>query len=186
MITFLHLMISQYQLLLSQKVTSLCPVIHLVMTQISTSIVPKKHIVMSHDSSQKDLKLTSPVPKITLFSPKICLIMTKSQLLLSQKVTLFCPIFILLWCNFVFSCPKKHLVLSNNLSRCDSISYSPVPKIHLVCPIIRHVLTQYQLLLSQKVTFFLLHHSSCYDLTSSSPAPSSSVIFHHCQDHVFI
>ncbi len=54
---------SQYQLLLSQKVTSLCPIISLVMTQISTSPVPKKHIVMFHNSSQRDSKSTSPVPK---------------------------------------------------------------------------------------------------------------------------
>ncbi len=63
------------------------------------------------------------------------------------------PYFILLWRNFIFSCPKSDLVLSHNPSHYDSISYSPVPKSHPVFPIIRHVMTQYQLLLSQKVTF---------------------------------
>ncbi len=121
----------KYQLLLSQKNTLSCPIIYL------------KEI-------QNWLLLS---PKNTLFSPEICLVMTMSQLLLSQKVTLFCPIFHLLWHNINFSCPKSHLILSHNLSCYDAISYSPVPKSHPVCPIIRHVMTQYQLLLSQKVTF---------------------------------
>ncbi len=47
--------------------------------------------------------------------------------------------------------PKSHLALSHNLSCYDSISTSPVPKSHLVCPIVRLIMTQYQLLLSQKV-----------------------------------
>ena len=144
---------------------------------ISTSLVPKSHIVMSHNSSRYDPNIIFSCPqnntllcsiillketqnqlllsqKITSFSPKICLVMTISQLLLSRKVTSFCPIFhLVMTCNIDFSCPKSHLVLSHNLSHYDLISYSPVPKSHPVCPIICHVLTQYQLLLSQKVTF---------------------------------
>ncbi len=121
----------KYQILLSQKNTLLCPIIFL-------------------EETQNQLLLSQ---KITSFSPKIRLVMTISKLLLSQKVTLFCPIFILLWCNINSSCPKSHLVLSHNSSCYDSISYSPVPKSHPVCPIICHVMAQYQLLLSQKVTF---------------------------------
>ncbi len=143
----------QYQLLLSQKVTSLCPIIHLLMTWISTSPVPKKHIVMSHNSSQRDSKLTSPVPKNHLvqsqnssrYDHKSTSSVPKNDLVLSHIS--------FLWRNINFSCPKSHLVLSHNLSRYDLISYSPVPKSHPVCPIICHIMTQYQLLLSQKVTF---------------------------------
>ncbi len=61
----------KYQLLLSQKNTLLCPIIHLEET-------PNRPLLSQ---------------KITSFSPKICLVMTIRQLLLSQKVTLFCPIF---------------------------------------------------------------------------------------------
>ncbi len=151
------------------------------MTQISLSPVPKKHIVMSHNSSWRDSKSTSPVPKkITSISPKICLVMTISQLLLSQKVTLFCPIFHLaMTCNIDFSCPKSHLVLSHNLSCYDLISYSPVPKSHPVCPIIRHVMTQYQLLLSQKVTFLcsIIHFvTTWYQLLLSDQVRSCFII----------
>jgi hypothetical protein len=114
MITFLNILIS----------SSIIPKSDLVLSHnssrdvpISTSPVPKSHIVMSHNSScydpninfscpkkthcyvpnssRKDPKSTSPVPKITLFSTKIRPVMTISQLLLSQKVTLFCPIFYL-------------------------------------------------------------------------------------------
>jgi hypothetical protein len=93
---------------------------------------PKNNLVQSQNSSSYDHKLTSPVPK---------------------KSPCSVPYFSLLWPNIDFSCPKSLLVLSHNLSCYDSISYSPVPKHQPVCPIIRHIMTQYQLLLSQKVTF---------------------------------
>ncbi len=145
---------SQYQLLLSQKVTSLCPIIHLVLTQITTSPVPKKYIIMSHNSSWRDPKLSSPVPKITLFSHKnLSCHDHKSTSPVPKKWPCSVSYFILLWCNFVFSFPKSDMVLSYNLSHYDSTSTSFVPKSHLVCAIICHVLTQYQLLMSQKVTF---------------------------------
>jgi hypothetical protein len=173
MITFLNILISssiipKSDLVLSHNSscddlisTSPVPKSHIVMSHNSSCYdpninlsCPKKHMVMSHNSSQIDSKLTYPVPKITSFSPKICLVMTISQLLLSQKVTSFCPIFhLVVTCNIDFSCPKSHLVLSHNSSCYDFISYSPVPKSHPVCLIICHVMTQYQLLLSQKVTF---------------------------------
>jgi hypothetical protein len=84
---------SQYQLILSQKVTLSRPIIHLVMTQISTSPVPKKQLlcpIIHLEDTQNQLLLSQ---KITLVRSEICLVMTISQLLLSQKVTLFCPIF---------------------------------------------------------------------------------------------
>jgi hypothetical protein len=130
----IHLVMSQYQLLLSQKVTSLCPIIHLVMTQISTSPVPKKHIVMSHNLSQRDPKLTSPVPK--------------SHIIMSQNSSCYDH-------ESTSPVPKSDLVLSHISSRYDVISTSPVPKTTLFCPIIRLVMTQYHVLLSQKVTLFV-------------------------------
>jgi hypothetical protein len=147
--SMIHLMISHYQLLQSPKVTSLCPIIHLVMTQISTSPVPKKHIVMSHNSSWRDPKLTFPSQHITLVRTKICLVMTISQLLLSKKVTLFCPIFHLVMTQY-------QLILSQ--------------KVTLFCPIIFLVMTQYQLLLSQKSPN-LSHSLSFYDPITTSPVP---------------
>jgi hypothetical protein len=125
--------LSQYQLLLSQKVTSLCPMIHLVMTQISTSPVPKKHIVMSHNSSRRDSKLTSPVPKNLVQSQNLSCYDHKST----------SPV------------PKSDLVLSHISSRCDVILTSPVPKVTLFCPIICLIMIQYHILLSQKVTLFV-------------------------------
>ena len=140
---------SQYQLLLSKKVTSFCPVFHLVMTQISTSPVPKKHIVMSHNSSQRNPKLTSPVPKKPRSVPKF-VSLWPYNFSCPKKWTCSVPYFILLWPNIDFSCPKCHLVLSHNLSCYDSLSTYPVLKSHPVFPIICLIMTQYQLLLSQK------------------------------------
>ncbi len=125
---------SQYQLLLSQKVTFLCPIIHLVMTQISTSPVPKKHIVMFHNSSWRDPKLTSLVPQNHL-------IQSKNSSSYDHKST--SPV------------PKSDLILSHISSLYDSISTSSVPKVSLSCSIIRLVMTQYQLLLYQQVTLFV-------------------------------
>jgi hypothetical protein len=125
---------SQYQLLLSQKVTSLCPIIHLVMTQISTSPVPKKQIVMSHNLSQRDPKSTSPVPKNHL---------VQSQNLSRYDHKSTSPV------------PKSVLILSHISSCYDVISTSPVPKVTLFCPLIHLVMTQYHILLSQKVTRFV-------------------------------
>ncbi len=130
----IHLVMSQYQLLLSQKVTSLCPIIHLIMTQISTYPVSKKHIVLSHNSSQRDSKLISPVPKNHL-------IQSQNSSSYDHKST--SPV------------PKSDLVLSHISSRYDVISTSPVPKVTLLCPIIRLIMTQYHILLSQKVTLFV-------------------------------
>ncbi len=145
---------SRYQLLLSGKVTLVCPIIHLIMTQISTSPVPKKHISMSHNLSQRDPKLTSPVPKNHLVqSQNLSCYDHKSTSPVPKKWPCSVPYFILLWRDIDFSSPKSHLILSHNLSCYDSISTSPVPKSHPVCPIIRHIMTQYQLLLSQKITF---------------------------------
>ena len=135
---------TQYHLLLSQKVTSLCPRIPLVMTKISTSPVPKKHIVMSHNLSQKDLKLTSPSPQnhliqsqnLSCYDHKSTSPVPKSDLVLSH-----------------ISSRYDVIVLFHNLSCYDSILTSPVPKSCPVCPINHHVKTQYQLLLSQKATF---------------------------------
>ncbi len=152
---------SQYQLLLSQKDTSLCPIILLVMTQISNSPVPKKHIVMSHNSSQRDPKLTSLIQKNHL---------VQSQNLSCHDHESTSPV------------PKSDLGMFHISPLYDLMSFPPVPKVTLSCSIIHLVETHYQLLLSQKVTLF----SSGYDLISSSPDPSSQVIFHHCQDHVFI
>ncbi len=163
---------SQCQLLLSQKITLLCPTIHLIMTQISTSLVPPKHIVLSHNSSWRDQKSTSPVQqKITLFSPKSGH---------DHKST--SPV------------PKKDLVLSHISSLYDLESTPPVPEVTLSCSIIGLVMTQYHILLSQKVILFVLKcvslwpninffcpkkspcfapSSSGYDFLSSSPDPSS-------------
>ena len=129
----IHLVMSQYQLLLSQKVTLLCPIIHLVMTQIATSPVLKKHI-MSHNSSQRDPKSTSPVPKNHL---------GKSQNLSCHDHKSTSPV------------PTSDLVMSHVSSLYDLISFSPVPKVTLSCSIIHLVKTHYQLLLSQKVTLFV-------------------------------
>ncbi len=133
-IIHLVIVISQYQLLLSQKVTLLCPIIHVVMTQISTSPVPEKHIVMSHNLSQRDPKSTSPVPKNHL-------IQSQNSSRYDHKST--SPI------------PKSDLVLSHISSHYDVLSTSPVPKTTLFCPIIHLVMTQYHILLSQKVTLFV-------------------------------
>ncbi len=131
----IHLVMSPYQLLLSQKVTSLCPIFHLVMTQISTPPVPKKH---------------------TMLCPIIHLKGTQNWILLSQKITLFSPK------NpsrhehkSTSPVPKSDLVLSHISSCYDVISISPVPKVTLFCPIIRLIMTQHQLLLSQKVSSFV-------------------------------
>jgi hypothetical protein len=128
------LVMSQYQLLLSQKVTSLCPIIHLFMTQISTSPVPKKHIIMSHNSARRDPKSTSPVPKNHL---------VQSQNLSCHDHKSTSPV------------PKSDLVLSHILSCYDVILSSPVPKMTWFCPIVCLITTQHQLLLSQKVTLFV-------------------------------
>ncbi len=125
---------SQYQLLLSPKVTSLCPIIHLVMTQISTSPVPKKHIIMSHNSSQRDSKLTSPVQKNHL-------VQSKNSSCYDHMST--SPV------------PKSDLVMSHISSCYDVILISPVPTVTLLCPIICLVMIQYHILLSQKVTLFV-------------------------------
>ncbi len=130
----INLVMSQYQLLLSQKVTLLCPIIHLVMTQISTSPVPQKHIVMSHNLSRRDPKSTSPVPKNHLI---------QSQNLSCYNHKSTSPV------------PKSDLVLSHISSHYDIILTSSVPKVTLFCPIIHLGMTQYQLLLSQKVTLFV-------------------------------
>ncbi len=123
------------------------------MTQTSTSPVPKTHIVMSHNSSWRDLTLTSPDPKYHLGQVQnLSSYDHKSTSPVPKKSPCPVPYFILLWPNIDFSCPKSHLVLSHNSSSHDSISYPPVPKSHHVCPIIRHIMIQYQLLLSQKVT----------------------------------
>ncbi len=111
----IHLVISQYQLLLSQKVTLLCPIIYLVTTQISSSPVPKKHIVMSHNSSQRDPKLTSPVPKNHL-------VQSQNPACYDHKST--SPV------------PKSDLILSHILSCYDVILSSLVPKVTWFCPII--------------------------------------------------
>jgi hypothetical protein len=92
--------------ILSQKVTLLCPIIHLVMTQISTSPVPKKHIVMSHNLSQRNPKLASPVPKNHL-------IQSQNSSRYDHKST--SPV------------PKSDLVLSHISSHYDVILTSPVP-----------------------------------------------------------
>ncbi len=130
----IHLVMSQYQLLLSQKVTSLCPIIHLFMTQISTSPVPIKHIIMSHNSSHRDPKSTYPVPKKHL---------VQSQKLSCHDHKSTSPV------------PKSDLVLSHILSRYDVIASPPVPKVTWFCPIVRLIMTQHQLLLSPKVTLFV-------------------------------
>ncbi len=127
----IHLVMSQYQLLLSQKVTSLC---HLVMTQISTSPVPNKHIVMSNNLSRRDPKSTSPVPK--------------NHLIQSHNVSCYDH-------KSTSPVPNSDLVLSHISSCYDVISTSPVPKTTLICPIIRLVVTQYHILLSQKVTLYV-------------------------------
>ncbi len=130
----IHLVMSQYQLLLSQKVISLCPIIHLFVTQISTSPVPKNHIIMSHNSSQRGPKSTSPVPKNHL---------VQSQNLSCHDHKSTSPV------------PKSDLVLSHILSCYDVILSSPDPKVTWFCPIVQLILTQHQLLLSQKVTLFV-------------------------------
>ncbi len=159
MITFLKILISYSVIPKSDLVfshNSSCDV------PISTSSVPKSHIDMSHISSCYDQNINFSCPKktscpiiylketqnrlllsqkIILFSPKFRLVMTISQLLLSQKVTFSVPYVILLWRNIGFSCPKSHLVLSHDLSFYDSISYSSVSKSHPVSPMIRHIMT---------------------------------------------
>jgi hypothetical protein len=161
---------SQYQLLLPQKITLLCPIIHLVMTQISTSPVPKNHFVKTHNSSQRDSKSTSPVPKnhlvqsqnLSCFDHKSTSPVPKSDLVLSHistchdviltypvlKVTLFYPVIRLHITQYHILLSQKSPCLSHNSSRHDPISTSPVPKSHLS----------------------LLHHSSCYDLIPTSPS----------------
>ncbi len=130
----IHLVMSKYQLLLSQKVTSLCLIICLVMTQISTSPVPKKHINMSNNLSQRDPKLTSHVPKNHL-------VQSQNSSSYDHKST--SPV------------PKSDLFLSYISSHYDVISTSSVPKTTWFCPIICLVMTQYHILLSQKVTLFV-------------------------------
>ncbi len=127
----IHLVISKYQLLLSQKVTSLCPIISLTMIQNQLLL------------SQKNI----------LFSPQICL--NIYQILLFQKIILFSPKICLIMTMSTSPVPKSHLVMSNISSCYDSILTSPVSKVTSFCPIIRLVMTQYQLLLSQKVTLFV-------------------------------
>ncbi len=121
----------KYQLLLSQKNKLLCPIIYLKETQ--------NRLLLSQKSP-------CSVPKFVLLWPWVNFSCPKNW---PRSV----PYFISLWHNINFSCSKSHLVLSHNSSRYDSISYSLVPKSHPVCPIICHVMTQYQLLLSQKITF---------------------------------
>ncbi len=122
------------------------------MTQISTSPVPKITLLCPIIHLEETRNWILPSQNITWFSPKICLVMTISQLLLSQKWPCSVPYFITLWLNINFSSPKSHLVLFHNSSCYDSISTSPVPKSHPVCPIIHLIMTQYKLLLSRKVT----------------------------------
>ncbi len=59
------------------------------------------------DLAVKLLISNSPVPKITLFSPKIRLVMTISQLLLPQIVNLFCPIFHLIMAQYQLLLSQK-------------------------------------------------------------------------------
>jgi hypothetical protein len=106
----------------------------IVMTQISTSPVPQKHIVMSHNSPWRDPKSTSPVPKHHL-------VQSQNSSGYDHKST--SPV------------PKSDLALSHISSLYDSISTSPVPKDTSSCSIICLVMTQYQLLLSPKVTLFV-------------------------------
>ncbi len=145
---------SQYQLLLSQKITLLCPIIHLVMTQISTSPVPKKHIIMSHNLSWRDPKLTSPVPK--------------NQLIQSQNLSCYDH-------KSTSPVPKSYLLLSHITYCYDLISTSPVPKVTSFCPIICLVMTQCQLLLSQIVTLFVLWFVTLWpNINFSCPKKSPS------------
>ncbi len=106
---------------------------------------------------------------MTLFCPIIHLVMSLNQLLLSQKVTLFnssCydP-------NINFSCPKKHIVMSHNLSRRDPKLTSPVPKNHLIqsqnLSCYKHKSTSPV----PKSDLVLSHISFCYDVISTSPVP---------------
>ncbi len=131
MITFLNILISpssipKNDLVLSHNSSCDDP--------ISTSPVPKSHIVISHYSSWRDLKLTSPVPKNYLDQVWNLSCYDHESIPLSQKVTLFCPIF--------------HLAM---------IQYQCFlsQKVTLFCPIIPLIMTQYQFLLSQEVTMFV-------------------------------
>ncbi len=130
----IHLVMSQYQLLLSQKVTSLCPIISLIMIQNRLSPLPKKHLIQSPNSSRYDLILNSPVPK--------------NHPVQSQNSSCY---------DYKSTSPvlKSHLIMSNISSCYDSVLTSSVPKVTSFCPIICLVMTQYQLLLSQKVTLFV-------------------------------
>ncbi len=164
---------SQYQHLLSQKITLLCPIIHLITTQILISPVPKKHIILSHNSSWRDQKSTSPIPKNHL-------VQSRNSSCYDNKST--SPV------------PNNDLVLSHISPLYDLVSSSPVPKVTFSCSIIQLVMTQYHILLSQKVTLFVpkfvslwpniniscpkkspcfAPSSSGYDFLSSSPDPSS-------------
>ncbi len=130
----IHLMMSQYQLLLSQKS-------HIIMSHNSSHYdpninfsCPKKHMVMSHNSSQRAPKSTSPVPKNHL---------VQSKNLSRYDHTATSPV------------PKSDLILSHILSCYDVISSSPVPEVTWFCPIICLIMTQYHILLSPKVTLFV-------------------------------
>ncbi len=125
---------SQYQLLLSQKISFLCPIIHLIMTQISNS----------------------PILKNTLFFPIIHLEETKNLLLLSQKITLFSPKNLSGHDHKSTSpVPRSDLVLSHISPLYDLVSTPPVPKVTLSSSIIQLVMTQYHNLLYQKVILFV-------------------------------
>jgi hypothetical protein len=95
---------------------------------------PKKTHCYVPNSSQRDPKSTSPVPKHHL-------VQSQNSSCHDHKST--SPV------------PKSDLILSHILSCYDLILSSPVPKVTWFCLIIRLIMTQHQLLLSQKVTSFV-------------------------------
>ncbi len=147
---------TQYQLLLSLKVTSLCPIIHLIMIKNCLLLSQKKHLIQSPNLSWYDLISSSPVPKHHLVKSKKMYFYDhkstspapKSQLVLSHISSCYGPM-------STSPVPKSHCVLSYNLSCYAFISTSHIPISHLVCPILHLLITLYQLLLSPKSHSFV-------------------------------
>ena len=98
--------------------------------------------------------------------------MTINQLLLSQKVILFCPIIHLVMIQISTSpVPKKHIVMSHNSSQRNPKSTSPVPKNHLVQSQNLSCHDYKSTSPVPKSDLVLSHILSCYDVTLSSPVP---------------
>ncbi len=116
---------------------------------ISPFSIPKSDLVLSHYSSCDVPISTSPVP------PIIHLVMTQ----ISTSLV-----------------PKKHIVMSHNLSGRDQKLTSPVQQKHLVQSQNSSCYDHKSTSPVPKCDVLLSHNSSCYDPISTSPVPKSQLV----------